>query len=82
MYLIIDTVRDQEYEPGYYSREPGGYVGVERIKVSRFTNEEAFTKALQGPKPSNLVTRELFSAEELVAETKVTYTTKISGLKR
>ena len=72
MYIVIDTVTEQEYSQGYGHNDLGGYSSVKRFKVTEFKNDSDLINYLERFKVSNGDTRKVFKAEELAVKTTVT----------
>lgn len=69
MYIVIDRARTQEYEPPYDYHDKGGYRSVERTEVREFKSKEEIESFLSRITTSNLISRRIFSAQELVIKT-------------
>lgn len=71
MYIVIDTITEQEYYQGYGLHEPGGYSSVKRFKVTEFKSESDLISYLERFKIAIGDTRKVFKAEELMVKTTI-----------
>lgn len=72
MYIVIDTVTEQEYYPAYDRNDSGGYSSVKRFKVTEFKSDSDLINYLDRFKLATGDTRKVFKAEELAVKTTVT----------
>lgn len=69
MYIVLDIILTQEYEPAYDYHEKAGYRSVERTEVKEFENKEDVEVFLSKGITNNIVSRRIFSAQELSFKT-------------
>jgi len=72
VFIIVDSVKEQEYYQGYGHNDPGGYSPVTRLKVYEFKTETELLNHLDRRPIEAGNTRKVFQAEELAIKTTVT----------